>query len=401
MESIEGVDYIFDRFAYLGLSTNASPAKIRRTIARRRAENHPDKLERLGPEVKAKAAEVTEKLDRCATILLNDELRPLYIDRLNWFKENQPELVRTDGNPVIVIGSGRIDLQKVLDGQEFSLDKAEPLVRQMTGYNPKQTELLKKLYQADPANDELRQSYREAVGSKLDYLTQMEMQAWVGAGIQPADTTRGHVLYADEYASAAEKAIEHTRDVMIPQAVAQRRQAVAIGVAKAPLLLTFNGGAAAAQGDAAGMTEQIAQEVAETASANFNTAAAGIRHYAKLKEETLTELVSLSTIHMLHRPEPLPDGLRRVFLLKEGEEGQEPSATAMFHFMFSAQHKSLKRLHAFTTPIPLSRLQNRTHRGPSVAIVHNPAISSMLMEPTYAVEKLHEPVRAAAAPAVS
>lgn len=391
MDPVEGVDYIFDRYAFLGLTPDASKDEIHATARQRLAENHPDKMIRLGAEIQRAADRTRNLVKDCTTILLNDALRPLYDERLAKFKAEKPEFVSTNGTAIISLSGGRFDLNSLLEDGNDNFERMAEQAKAISGYVEGHTELIAKLYKADPKNTDLRNTYRDQLGSKLTYLSLLESVAWICAGYTGAETTKGHVLYPDEYAQAAQLAITYTRDEVIINSVDQRRTAVAIGIAQPPLLLTYDNPDKPVDEPAPPtvMSEEVTNNIIAKAQENFDVRAEHIRDIARQKQATLEELLPLSVTHVFNRPAKLSDGMRHVYLFKADEQA-EPALMATFEMV--RQGDAFKMV-GCTLPegdaptIAMARAA-APKDIPSIAVIHSSHIPDYFMEVTFAATQL-------------
>jgi hypothetical protein len=387
MNAVEGVDYIFDRYAYLGISPDSSAKEIRAAIRTLRASAHEDRLQNVNSAILAKAKELNEMADLCAAMLVPSDVRELYDAKLQEFKANKPEFVSTDGRPIICLDAERVDIEGLLENADGDFKKLETAVQLQAGYNPRQLETLKKMAESSPDDNDLQQLYRQQVTRKLAYATVMEECAWRRAGIVTSGPEADLLAHAEDYAEHNDGLISKYRDEHIPTALDRRGNAVAIGMAKPVLLLTFND----ASWVAARPERQAASsdaEILKIAQENFDNAAVAIRRYSALKQEAMDELVALTPLHILFRPENLTDGQRIVYLMNEATEEQEPTLMATFNFLRIGNVVTPSGVTVETETVTLSALRQRPHEHPSIAAIHNPEIKGFYLEPIRAVERL-------------
>lgn len=297
---IEGLDYIFDRFAYLGLSADADQKEIADAIRVKRAGVHPDRLINAAPEILNTANRVRELVDLCAEILMNEELRPLYVERLNEFKEKQPNFVSRDGHPIIDIsgkGKERLNLDFLLKEDMVDIAGMQKHVQDMTGYNPKQLDIAKRLHAAEPDEDENRSLLEAALTTKLTYLTVMEDVAWSHAGVSGFKAIhKKHLLHPDDYADVIEIEISE-RQASITGHVQDRNGAMLLGLAKAPLLLA--GRDTVAADSSRGLSTDLQEQLVEKAQKTFIERADFIRQVSDEKKQVLADLLEVLYIEDL------------------------------------------------------------------------------------------------------
>lgn len=185
-EIIEGIDYIFDRYSYLNISSDASLDTIKTEIRKRRAENHPDKLIRVSGDIKNLAKRNMELIDECDRILTNDALRNLYDLKLKDFQNSHPELVSTNGTPIISPYKFKINLSYLLNDESIlDMSKLEAFAATQSGYNEKKLNKARKQFNNE-ADDDSREELRAQLTAKFIYLNVLEDYFWQKAGINGA-----------------------------------------------------------------------------------------------------------------------------------------------------------------------------------------------------------------------
>jgi len=216
---IDGVDYIFDRYAFLGLSPDATKEEIQAAIKIKRAENHPDRIGKTGDEIQKTAEQQRILADQAEIVLLNDDIRPIYDATLQQFKDQYPHLVSNDGHAIIDLGHQkiRVDLDSILGEAPGDSVEIKQSLAQQVGYDPAQLAKAERLYQKLPDDSDAQDLYRDALMTKHLYLTVVEDDAWYQAGVQGefAFDSRQH-YGADDYAEFVQQRIAGVIDDKIP-----------------------------------------------------------------------------------------------------------------------------------------------------------------------------------------
>ena len=107
-DTVEGIHYIFDRYAFINqimadggfpvrISESSDKAEISKAIGHARGMYHPDRQARTGEEMRKKAEQKTLLIGDCERFLNNPDLKTFYDAKLAEFRENTPHLVSRDG----------------------------------------------------------------------------------------------------------------------------------------------------------------------------------------------------------------------------------------------------------------------------------------------------------------
>jgi DnaJ-class molecular chaperone len=167
MSTIEFFDYIFDRYAYLGLFPGASSSEISSHIRQRRAAIHPDKLLRVSQNIMAEAHRERGLVDECARLLLSNELRPMYDQKLSQFQSSAPHLVSVDGVAKLDPSRFRIDLDHLLGSGEQEIEHVQSMAQHMSGMDEKRMAKSRKRFQEHPHDFDARDALRDELTKKL------------------------------------------------------------------------------------------------------------------------------------------------------------------------------------------------------------------------------------------
>lgn len=233
---LEFIDYIFDRYAFLGVDPNASSEELRVEIRRRRAENHPDKLVHVSDAIRKTAEREMDLVNDCARVLLDEALRARFDEKLAVFRETAPHLISTSGTAIIDPSRFRLDLESLLDANITDISHLEAQATQMAGYNEKRLERARTRFTKTPDDIDAREQLREQLTAKLVYLSVIEDYYWLRAGVSGAvqRDTFGRAAHSDEVLAHLESTIETVRDG-IGQTVTERHAIAQLGLA--PMLL--------------------------------------------------------------------------------------------------------------------------------------------------------------------
>jgi len=233
---LEFIDYIFDRYAFLGVSPDATSEELRVEIRRRRAENHPDKLVHVSDAIRKTAEREMDLVNDCARVLLDDALRERFNEKLAVFKETAPHLVSTSGTAIIDPSRFRLDLESLLDANITDISHLEAQATQMAGYNEKRLDRARSRFEKTPDDVDAREQLREQLTAKLVYLNVIEDYYWLRAGVSGAvqRDTFGRAAHSHEVLAHLDTTIEKVRSG-IGQTVTERHAIAQLGLA--PMLL--------------------------------------------------------------------------------------------------------------------------------------------------------------------
>lgn len=166
MHLVEGVDYLFNRYAFLGLDANASDVEIAAAIKIKKSENHPDRYTKASQEARNLAARQWELLEKCETMLTSPETREAFDELLSRFEEESPHLISTTGTPKLDPSRRRMDLDAML-GEPKSTEAHEIAVAQVADFNPNMLTILEQVYRGNPSDSTTRDVYREILAKGL------------------------------------------------------------------------------------------------------------------------------------------------------------------------------------------------------------------------------------------
>lgn len=286
METLEFIDYIFDRYAYLEVAPSATQEELRQVIRRRRAENHPDKLQHVSEAIQKTAARARELLDDCARVLLDDELRRLYDAKLAEYRESEPHLVSTSGTPLLDPTRFRLDLDYLLQSQVEDLAHLQAYAAQMSGHDERRLEKARNRFARDRADLDNREDLREALTRKLTYLGALEDFYWQKAGVMGGTSlNEDHGAVSPEhFVRQLEKNLVRIAD-QAGTAVLQRNAYASLGFTPV-LLLTAEGHESGTGPQAHELTTQVVKA--------FQARAEDLRELVEQKSRVIDELTHVS-----------------------------------------------------------------------------------------------------------
>jgi len=288
---LEFIDYIFDRYAFLGVDPSTPAEELRKEIRRRRAENHPDKLIHVSDAIRKTAARDMERVNECARVLLDESLRTRYDERLAVFRETSPRLISTTGLPIIDPSRFRIDLESLLDTNVTDLTDLEAQAAKLAGYSEKRLERARKQFANDPSDVDAREDLREHLTAKLVFLNVMEDYYWQKAGVHGATNKDAglRTTHSSDILALLDNQVSEMR-VKVEHAVVERHTVAQLGFV--PLLLLGHHGA-----EAEGA--QVAQEVAAVAVSSFEMRVEDLKALVATKKLTMDELVRVARLREL------------------------------------------------------------------------------------------------------
>jgi len=274
MEPVQGLDYLIDHYAFLGVARDAGQEDIRRAYHEKQLQYHPDRYEGLAPEMKQTALEKSRLAAEAYKLLSDPAARRDYDARLAAWDGPLSD----SGMPVIDLSRPRFRPETLFEGDGAdAADKSEATARQFSGHDESMFSVIEKMYLASSEpSAEVAEAYRQALARKELYLSLKEGLAWNRAGLenQPIDDNAGA-----DYAAAVEMRLEEAR-TQVKAGAERTLQLCASGAIK----LLGDGGEAAARSikdDPAGALA-LYQAKAEQ---HFDAAAEDIRRAAEARAE--------------------------------------------------------------------------------------------------------------------
>jgi curved DNA-binding protein CbpA len=377
--AVETVDYIFDRYAFLGLETDASIDEIKAAIKAKRLENHPDRLVKAGKEVKAAAERVLSGIAQCEELLLNPDRKAHFDAKLEWFKAKRPAAISNDGTAIILVSEMHLDVPTLLGlkGDDAAQDNLErPEIIALTGYDPKKSEKLRRLHAKDPQDTDVKGMLIDALQAELMYLHIAEEKAWQRVGLfNVPNKTPSQMIDPADYADETSKRLDKVMDQEIPQLLGDTLGLARLGMASPMLLLP-----PPAKQESANLPAQLEDVTVEDLVARARETMARSRgqiHEVSLRKQAiLGELAELIEVVWL-TPEPRRAGDYFMFLII-GKDEEEP-----FVYMALKGNDHDRHLESYEdSPMlgkTLTELRQETFDVDAVAFAMNPELEMPLI----------------------
>ena len=369
-DPVEGVHYIFNRYAYLGIEIGADKKAIQSAVRTRRAEVHVDRLVNVSDTLVRQAEHMRGLIDQCAEILLNDEVRPLYDERLKDFLASKPKRVSDSGQPIIFLGEEYFSLDSLLGANVDNMTELEALVRQHTQFDEKSFLQLQKLHSRMTDDDEIRSLYRDALTTKYIYLDILEGMAWERLGyIEKKNKISGYLLHADDYGSRVDDEIQRVASEVVDDAIRTRNDALRIGVAALPLLLTDESGK-----NTSGrvMNDDDIARIKDIARTNIESRADYLKQVAAQKQSVMKELAALAIVQDLApRDSDLPQAT--LYLA-------QPNDAKSVVMKIILDKRTGQTVHEMMKPVPLAELSANPSDRNIIVLTRNAEISEPLVE---------------------
>jgi hypothetical protein len=399
-DPVEGIHYIFDRYAFINdilqdggaqiapLNRDSLTNQIEAAVKFARALHHTDRQARAGDKNIKHAATTTHFINDCARILLNPEFKSIYDDKLDDFRTNRPLFISTDGTALVSPGESFFDVRALLSADVIDTRDLEQRIREMTQYDDALVSRMKPIYEMMPELDDIRAIYRDALTRKLTYLELLEDTAWAKLGystIAPDAKAAGEfsMTHSDDYTSRVNQALAEAAERDIAPSLDQHGDLARLGMAKIPLLLkAFNGAAADIQNSGPQTLGPVLDELKTRARENFAIRAAYVRDVAQQKQSVLEELVTLTPVVALHPGKP--GEIYDFYLLQPGEQGAHAVSLRM---TLDTQTGQAEIAEIYPQKPLLETFKAAGFQRGSFSVLPNPEIKSMLVEIVAACER--------------
>lgn len=162
-EPQEGIDYIVDFYAVVGVDSEANSSDINKAINRQLAQYHPDRLTGLAVEFRAKGERMARLLNKARGILINSDKRSQYDEiRTGW----TGPLSKTGDPAITVTRAMQAEMaMKSTGGVEEEFIAGDKRVDMLANYSQSRLDFLERIVEAagDNVPDDLRQQYEEAL----------------------------------------------------------------------------------------------------------------------------------------------------------------------------------------------------------------------------------------------
>lgn len=375
---LEFIDYIFDRYAYLGVEPTASTETLRREITRRRAENHPDKLLRVSDAIRETAARDMELANDCARVLLDDAIRARYDERLAEFKQHEPQLVSTSGTPILDPTRFRIDLESLLDTNIRDYAELEAQAARLSGFDEKRLARAKTRFEKEPDDLDMREQFREQLLANLVFLSVIEDYYWQKAGVYGGTERNAlsRASHSDDVLTYLNERVDAVK-ARIESAAVERHAVAQLGFV--PLLLLGHHSAGA---DAADIT----RELAEAATQSFEVRIEELRALVERKKKVIDDLLLVPRTRQLKAD--TGSGVLDIMLIQTDAEMDEDWPGAEFTQMGVVMRLDTNA--GTMTPVMLKATADELAAWPNALhlLEPNPELPSLFLEAVALAERL-------------
>ncbi len=326
---IEGVDYIVDRYAVLGVAPDSDAQTIHKAVRDARARNHPDRLGRASEKILLTARRQMELINRAAEVLEDPDLRAGYDERLAHFRQHEPELISTTGVAMVSLTRQHIDVDALMAGT-IAVDvhtQAFAEFAQITGHTPEALARAERLLAALPDDPDTRALARQARVHHWIHCLLDQQVAWTNAGVNNRH-------YQPKTQDSPYEIVDHTRDYLdhltekaIPDLLALRHGATALKLAPPLRLLGHDGSLPAGDGNEPNqaLVTAEAQAAAEArVLASFKERSEAVLDAAHQTQEALAKALELTPFHVFRQA---PVGAPIDFIVVLGEPQDDNALT--------------------------------------------------------------------------
>jgi hypothetical protein len=418
-DPVEGIHYIFDRYAFLNqimedgkhaqrVDENSTRPEIDKVCALARGMYHPDRQARTGEEMRKAAEQKTMLIADCERFLRDPELKGFYDQKLVEFREKKPGQVSRDGRAIINLSETFFDLGSLLADTVVDTSDFEARVKAMTQYDDSRAAQMKTLYDAMPENAQVKNLYRDALTQKLVYLSLLEDAAWAKVGyMNRKEKMDGFLHRGGDYAKQVEAALQKASERDIETAVEQHGALAITGMARTALQLEGSSVAPPAPGAEAPEEKsallrsenyrKLMTEFKAAARKNFDIRADYVRDVAKQKQEVLEGLCALSPVETLHPP-VAGQTVYDFYLLNPPEDGAQ---RALFRMTLDVTSGNAGIADTYKNGETLDDLKKAGFARGGFAVTRNAEITDIMIEIGAACERFldrHEKEQAAQKP---
>jgi len=401
-DAVEGLHYIFDRYAFINkimedgghdvrISEASEKADISKAIGHARAMYHPDRQARTGEEMRAKAEQKTLLIADCERFLLNADLKPMYDQKLAEFREAKPHMVSDSGVALISLAETYFDISSLLSDKVIDTSDFELRVKQMVQYDENRVKQAQQLYDMLPTNPQVQAVYRDALTQEYTYLTLLEDSAWAKVGyMNRKEKEPGFLARPGDYTKRINAALEAAADRDIDSTIEKRSALALLGMAKMPTLLEAKqeDGAEKVEADENAQLQlkdhaKLVEQFKTVARKNFNIRADYVREVAERKQQTLEKLCMLTPTETLHAEVPGQTEFDFI-LLNPAEEGKQQ---ALFRMTLDATTGNAGIGETYSAGTTLETLKAKGFTRGAFALTRNPEITDIMVEAGAAAER--------------
>lgn len=397
-DPVEGVNYIFDRYAFMNqiltdgkselrISESSTRDEMNKAFTIARGMYHPDRQARTGEEMKQKAEQKTKLIVDCERFLLNPELKSFYDDKLAHFREHKPHLVSDSGMAIISLGETVFDIGALLSDEVVDTSDFEAKVKALTQYDDKRVTQMKSLYDVMPGNPAAKSLYRDAVTSEYIYLGFLEDSAWAKVGyMNRKEKEEGFMIRATDYTKRVDAALEKAAARDIDSTIESHGAVARIGMAKTPLQLDAAEGTEmpAAELTAPDQHKRLMEKFKDVAHKNFEIRAEYVREVAKRKEAALETLLNLSEIESVGIEAA---GQTKFDFYMVNPAHDDAPARVIYRLELDLATGNAGIGEMYSAPLTLDALKAQTGTRAGFAVIRNIEISDIMLETAAASER--------------
>lgn len=210
---VEGTDYLFDRYAFLGIERTADAAAIAGAIRKKKVENHPDLYMKASEEARELTAQLWDLTERCEAVLTDPVKRATFDARLRYFTDKKPELISPNADIPTSDNHTFVSVNHLLsDVNPRIMEKIEGAAGSI-GFHARQLDIMERMYREQPDDLELRDAYRQSIAAGLMYYGILEDGVWgqtgVRLGLHDKQTMMTHV---SQFQAATQATIQRVAD---------------------------------------------------------------------------------------------------------------------------------------------------------------------------------------------
>ncbi len=335
-EPVEGADYLFNRYAFLGVAPDADDDAILAAIRTKKSENHPDRHAHVSEEAQRAAKRNWAYTELCEEQLTDPTKRQNFDALLAYFAEHRPDVISASGSPIISLKYTRVSLQDLL-GKMPSSDEHDKRVAQHVGFNPRSLTILERVYQADPTDPDAREAYREMLVKGIMHYDLLQDGVWEQAGVHIGESDRNAMrIHLDDISEGVHKRIAAIAD-SLPERVAQHVGLLESGLAK-PLLLTHDGETQGSHPHESTALATHAADVVDAAKENLAKRTNRVKELAAKQQELTGKLLDTLETWPLS-PDGVDTDVKRVCLMRQ--ETPESDYVCMVTFVVNPSEGKL------------------------------------------------------------
>ena len=159
-EPKEGVDYLVDLYAVIGVDSTIDNDELRKALNQRSVEYHPDKLQGVAPEFQQKGERMIRLLNRARAILLDTDKRQAYDHILSEWQGP----ISDDGTPIITMNryTKMLYEQQSFDEISAEMDTKSQRIREALGYSPNRLAFIQeRITELQQAGKDIPQNVRD------------------------------------------------------------------------------------------------------------------------------------------------------------------------------------------------------------------------------------------------